>query len=358
MKKTDHLWRGTILAIATAGMLRILALPLPIMTMAAALLLFYMLQVMDEEFGRGVEKVAQWTWILVKTAVAFAGFVVTIFLSGQVFGIYPIDAFTDWGSSRGFRGVFWGHQAPRAIILEVLICIFIGWLVWSCSRGNGLAKLVACAYALILIAGLLFPEWSSIWPERRHAVGMELRNDGFMNTVHAAFAGDESALGYNNGHCPTDITNGNFSYDSRSIITIHLQTGCFYGPYIVPADADVIEITHSNNPGDVAAIWCVGRISPSPLRHANEDFTRDDISCPVPGQSNAFYAIGIGNLTIRVLTRKSSSLSLTPQAPPTNRSPKPKIPTRTPILVGADGTSAELVQVGGVFLSSKQKSGL
>jgi hypothetical protein len=214
---------GAFVAIVSAVILRIL-LPLPVLTVFAALYFFFLLQIIERYFGAGASIVVSWGRVAVRTAVAFAAFVTLRFLVGQVLGLYPIDAYHDWGTDGGLMGVFWGHQASRHIVLEVILIGFIGWMLWGYLRKRWMAKIGVFAFTLFIVAGVVFPLWASKWPERKYYLDRSLADKGLVKTIR----GDRQNAFEEEGNCPNvrdPETDFHVSAEMPYVVVRHKQRG-------------------------------------------------------------------------------------------------------------------------------------
>ena len=87
MKTTlKRLFFGAFVAIVSAVVLRIL-LPLPVTTIFAALYFFFVLQIIEDNFGGGLRIAASCGRLAMRTGLAFAAFVALRFLIGQVWDL-------------------------------------------------------------------------------------------------------------------------------------------------------------------------------------------------------------------------------------------------------------------------------
>ncbi len=180
------LFIGAFIALVTAVVIRILV-PIPIATMFAVLLFFYMLQIIEEYFGRGARIAASWITVALRTVVAFAAFIALRFLIGQVLGLYPVDTLNYWQGSGGFTGVFWGRYAPANITYDLIILGFLGWVMWGCLRGERMAKVAAVILVSFLVFGVLFPMWASTLPAKKQGLDKSFAERGIPRTIAEKF---------------------------------------------------------------------------------------------------------------------------------------------------------------------------
>ncbi len=184
-----QLLAGAIIATAVAIPLRIVV-GLPVEFTFAFLFLFLVIYEIRKWFGDGLRIAGSWLRTAVRLLVAFVSFLTLRFLVGQVFKVYPVDTRTDWGKSRGFYGVFWGHEASQHIVYEVLItslllCIVVG-LLRRKFMGRLLSGVATFILIVILVAGVLFPMWSSTWGTTRNELDQSLAKDGLIATIKDA----------------------------------------------------------------------------------------------------------------------------------------------------------------------------
>jgi hypothetical protein len=295
-----------LIALVTAVLLRILT-PLPVTTTFAALLFFFVLQFIEERFGTGVRIATSWGKIAVRTTVAFAAFVALRFLLGQVLGVYPVDAHTDWGDYGGFNGIFWGHKAPGSIVNELVILGILGWIMWGYLHKKRMAKLATYALVGIILLGVLFPPWALTWSKTRDEIGKSLAEKGVAATLGAGLTPSsqdpKNYPGYERKIVgAADL--GRSVNGPSDITTVKLETGGFHGPVRVDPRINNFEVAHSRNPGDWISVWCGNRTAPNRIHSTNEEFGTNEFRYCYDraGLTTEFYVQGHGEVTVRTLS--------------------------------------------------------
>ncbi len=306
----------TIAAILAIAVTLKVVIGISIITTLAILALLWAAKEFKQRFGEEIQIGASWLRTAAKITAAIIGFVVLRFLLGQVLGLYPVDARDAW-STQYFKSLYWGHIAPRDIVIELVLILIIAGTMWGWLRGKLAAKTLIGIFAIAIVAGVIFPGLASTLLKSREGINDSFAKNGVIKTVRLVAKGpDDSARfpGYGEKHCSASsmfaFLGFNHLNDTRSnVMDVPAgPPGCFHGPFVVPASANVIEIAHSDASGDWAAIWCNGKMSPSAVHPAGEDFTADEITgCKAPTDpSDTFYVQGgsTTTITVRVLSRK------------------------------------------------------
>ena len=175
---------GCLIALVTAVIIRVL-LPIPIITGFALLSFLLAIQIVEARFGSGLKVAKDWITASARTGMGVIIFLALRFLVGQLLGLYPTDQYGEWGKT-GIHGLFWGHDASRTMIWEVLFAFIGGGISFAWSRGNPKAqKFVGLVFFLsfmIVTAQVALPNWAAKWPTIRDA-DMSLASDGIQLTI-------------------------------------------------------------------------------------------------------------------------------------------------------------------------------
>ena len=181
MKRVIELCAGLaaafVISLIFAGAFRLLW-TIPTLAVAGLIFLLFILEIFEE--GGGVDAVVKWSRRIGKAALVCGGFILVWFLVGQVFGFYPAMVYADLHGAGGISGVLWG-QAPRSIVVEVLVVALAGWV--AAKRGKGGAKFAIFAIGLIAIIWVMFPLWTGTWPKTRQKIDESLATKGVAATV-------------------------------------------------------------------------------------------------------------------------------------------------------------------------------
>lgn len=274
-KTLEKLFFATIIAIIAGIVIRILT-GIPIKTTVAALLFFSFLQVIEEYFSGGLRIAASWGKYAVRTAIAFVAFVALRFLVGQVFGLYPAYAYDGFGAGGGFLRTFWGEEAPRSVVWEVVLLGTLGGIMWGLLRKKRWANLIACVLGGFLLLGFLFPTWArEMWPKMKDDFEASVRERGLKQTVKEDFpdlpvvviptaGGNASSLGYNPD--PLAISRHLYEEDARGINNHESQNDIDHFDLVLAGDGEFGKEGHVRPPSswnDWKKYW----VSDEPDRH-------------------------------------------------------------------------------------------
>ena len=178
------------------------------------------------------------------------------------------------------------------LVLTALAMLFL--------RIGGIGKILIRIFAVLLLAITLI-----------FLLGGRNRAEQQLASVAAEVISPSNGSASPTRPCPAPDPQGFLGAASRSV-TIDLRNDCFHGPYTAPTDATRLDITHSNNPGDFATIWCSGHEHPSPFRSAGEDFQLGDISpCWNKSGQFEFSLFGVGQVTVTITATRATSSSPT-----------------------------------------------
>lgn len=282
--------------------------PLPLYAIFAILLLFLLLQPMEQYFGEGARVAFAWVMAFLRAAVAVVTFAIILFLTSQVTHVYPADVYEAWWrwDRYGHDMIIWGRQAPVVVVREIIILVTLGGMVWGWSRGKKWAKRTLGFLWLIFIVWAIFPHWGSTWPARADAVDSSLANRAPSSSFAAVTSGEGSvAQAVAMPAAATSQICGEGAQDFSTMKTddvkITLHDGCYRGPIALPQKWDGYHIFRSHDVGDWAQVWCDGRTKPQPKHSGPGDVGDDFQACLAPSDATTtFFARGRGTLLFRV----------------------------------------------------------